>query len=153
MIQDRQSAQKNQKMKRKATEKEDPRIEEAFKILQQPIQEDSSTLYAKYLADQLNKLNPKTIVIHKINNIIFEATIETYGTIPSTPSLISSLFASPTNTSLSSPASPPPISIEVLDTSNVITEVPQIHASANENSQLTENVIEDLQEFVYMVQP
>ncbi|CAG9853646.1 unnamed protein product [Phyllotreta striolata] len=68
--------------KKRRKEKEDPRIEQAFQLLQQPIpEENSSTIYAKYLADQLEKFSPVTqaVLKHKINALIFDAEMEKYN--------------------------------------------------------------------------
>lgn len=60
-------------------EKEDPRIQKAFDFLQQPMpQEDLTQTFGKYVAQKLNQFDAtkKAILIHKINQLIFDAEME-----------------------------------------------------------------------------
>lgn len=60
-------------------EPEDPRIQEAFDLLQQSLNRDNTTiLFTEYLAKKIDEFDPRmrSIVIHKINNIIFDAEME-----------------------------------------------------------------------------
>ncbi|KAJ8926568.1 hypothetical protein NQ314_021050, partial [Rhamnusium bicolor] len=135
----------------KITEKEDPRIEKAFQFLQQPIpQEDSSTLFAKYLADRLDKFNPQTkaILIHKINQLIFEAEMEKYRMQSSSyaPGLLTLNSPSPATSVTCSPASTSPFFSEVLGSNNFAPEDTQ---STNSHTS-SDELVSDLGEFVYL---
>ncbi|XP_074035036.1 uncharacterized protein [Leptinotarsa decemlineata] len=118
----------------KTTEKEDPRIEKAFQFLQQPIPPDESSLiFAKYVADRLNTFDHRTkaILVHKINQLIFDAEMEKYNT--SSPG---SLYSHESTRS--------PFSNEVLDSNDG-------HANTQSSVSHTtsEAVAAELQDFVY----
>lgn len=62
---------------------EDPQIQQSFEFLQQRIPEENSTsIFSKYIAKKLNQFDPRTksILIHKINGLIFEAEMNMYST-------------------------------------------------------------------------
>lgn len=81
-----------------------------YRILQQPmVREDATTKYAKYLAERLNQFDfiTKSILIHKFNNLIFEAEINMYS-VQLFPYQIPSPCSSPSPPyKISSPSLPP----------------------------------------------
>lgn len=102
----------------KTIEKEDPRIQEAFRFLQQPIEkENQATLFGKYLGEKLHQFDHRTqsLLIHKINNLIFEVEFNTF---PNQALPIQSQSPTPSPRSLSTtPTSPP-----VFDTNTAYSE-------------------------------
>lgn len=64
--------------KRKRTE--DPRIQEAFNILQSKIQvqKDECFMFGEYIVEKLRSFNPRTraMLQHQIHNVIFQAEME-----------------------------------------------------------------------------
>lgn len=95
----RTTVQKEEHKKRKETVHQDPRIQQAFEILQQPIEsQDFISTYSRYLEQKLKQFYPRmaAILIHKINQLIFENKMNTacsYSTLrpSSTTSFITSV--------------------------------------------------------------
>lgn len=104
----------------------------AYKILQQTVEpEDATTKYAKYLAEKLNHFDAitKSILIHKFNNLIFEAEMNMYSTSPSPSS--------------SSNSSTP--SMNFLSHQEIVSPSPSISPSPTHTQQ---NIFKELEEFV-----
>ena len=64
------------------TEKENPGIQNKDEFSQRSIDNDASTtIFSQYLAEKLNQFDPRTksILIHKINELIFETEMNKYS--------------------------------------------------------------------------
>lgn len=78
--------------------KDDPRIQKVYEFSHQSIEHDgTTTIFSQYLAEKLNQFDPRTksILIHKINELIFEAEMNKYSNhsqIPSHPTASSPLL-------------------------------------------------------------
>lgn len=68
------------KCKKRKLSLEEERREEAYQILKASVRRDDCSVYGEHVANELRKLAPRALTIakHKINNILFEATIGNY---------------------------------------------------------------------------
>ncbi|XP_037927200.1 uncharacterized protein LOC119661788 [Hermetia illucens] len=77
-----QPPRKKLKRTHKIDNQGDPLVEMAYTVLQQSLEpEDATKKYTDYLAAKLNQFDSmtKSILIHKINNLIFEAEMRKYS--------------------------------------------------------------------------